>query len=84
MTAGNHLDLDLLVRIPQRCDQPTIRALADALAQAAERAGTRVDAQLETPAGGVSLVELAAGKPHMLARANDAPRLIADPWGETP
>jgi phosphoribosyl-dephospho-CoA transferase len=73
-------DLDLLIRVPERPAPASIRALADTLAHAADRAGTRIDAQLETPAGGVALAELAAGKPLVLARASDSPRLIADPW----
>lgn len=73
-------DLDLLIRMPERCDYTTITALSQALAQAARHAGTRVDAQVETPSGGVALAELAARKPRVLARASDGARLIADPW----
>jgi len=73
-------DLDLLIRMPGRPAPAAIRTLADLLAHAANRAGTRVDAQLETPTGGVALAELAAGKPHVLARASDGPRLVTDPW----
>jgi phosphoribosyl-dephospho-CoA transferase len=76
-------DLDVLIRMPQRSDSATIHALAAALAHAAQRAGTRVDAQVETPAGGVALTELAQlahGKAHVLARASDGARLVADPW----
>lgn len=73
-------DLDLLIRLPERCEFAFIRALAEALAHASARAGTRVDAQIETPAGGVALAELAAGKPRVLARAHDGPRFVADPW----
>lgn len=76
-------DLDVLVRMPHRSDPATIRALAASLAHAAQRAGTRVDAQVETPAGGVALAELAQwthGKARVLARASDGARLVADPW----
>jgi len=73
-------DLDLLIRIPYRLDAATARALADLLMAASTHAQTRVDAQLETPAGGVALAELAAGKPRVLVRATDGARLIADPW----
>jgi len=58
----------------------TIDSLARTLAQTASRAGTRIDAQLETPAGGVALAELAAHKPHVLARASSGAQLVADPW----
>ncbi|WP_322013837.1 malonate decarboxylase holo-ACP synthase [Paraburkholderia sp. J12] len=73
-------DLDLLIRLPERCEPALIHALANTLAHAATRANTRVDAQVETPAGGVALAELAAEKPRVLVRANDGPRFLADPW----
>ncbi|WP_321789717.1 malonate decarboxylase holo-ACP synthase [Paraburkholderia sp. J94] len=73
-------DLDVLIRVPQRCDSASLHALADALATAARLASTRVDAQLETPAGGVALAELAMGKARVLVRASDGARLVADPW----
>ncbi|CAM2168698.1 Phosphoribosyl-dephospho-CoA transferase [Paraburkholderia sacchari] len=76
-------DLDLLIRMPQRSDITTIEALATTLARAAQHACTRVDAQLETPAGGVALAELvqwSSGKTRVLARASDGARLVADPW----
>ncbi|HEY1608275.1 MAG TPA: malonate decarboxylase holo-ACP synthase [Paraburkholderia sp.] len=81
--ANESSDLDLLIRIPDRCDAATIRALAETLSHASSRAGTRIDAQLETPAGGVALAELAAGRPRVLARAADGARLVADPWQPT-
>lgn len=80
LTLSASSDLDLLIRLPQRCEAGAIRALAEVLAHAAARAHTRVDAQLETPAGGIALAELAAGKARVLARASDGPRLVADPW----
>ena len=73
-------DLDILIRLPQRISRAAIDTLAQTLAQAASRAGTRIDAQLETPAGGVALAELAAHKPRVLARASSGAQLIADPW----
>ncbi|WP_322060781.1 malonate decarboxylase holo-ACP synthase [Paraburkholderia sp. J63] len=82
-TLSESSDLDVLIRMPQRGDAATIEALASALAQAAQRAGTRVDAQVETPAGGIALAELAQlahGKTRVLARASDGVRLVADPW----
>ena len=74
-------DLDLLISTPDRIDATTLLALADALGRASSRAQTRIDAQLETPSGGVALAELRAGKPRVLARASDGARLVADPWG---
>jgi len=73
-------DLDILIRVPQRVDRATVDSLARTLAQAASRAGTRIDAQLETPSGGVALAELAAHRPHVLARASSGAQFVADPW----
>jgi len=73
-------DLDILVCLPQRVPRAAIDSLAQTLARAASRAGTRIDAQLETPSGGVALAELAAHKPRVLARAASGAQLIADPW----
>ncbi|QGZ64129.1 malonate decarboxylase holo-ACP synthase [Paraburkholderia acidisoli] len=79
-TVGAASDLDVLIRAPHRLDRLTVEALSRALEQAASRANTRVDAQLETPAGGVALAELAAAKPRVLVRANRGAQLLADPW----
>lgn len=73
-------DLDILIRTPRRLERPAIEALSQTLLLAASRAGTRIDAQLETPAGGVALAELAAGKARVLARASSGAQLVADPW----
>jgi phosphoribosyl-dephospho-CoA transferase len=73
-------DLDLLIRTPEPLARDFARALLDQLQALAKRAGIRVDAQLETPAGGVALAEWAAGKPRVMARDARGPQLIADPW----
>jgi phosphoribosyl-dephospho-CoA transferase len=73
-------DLDLLVRLPYRINRDEVDALAHTLAQAASRFGTRIDAQVETPSGGVALAELAANKPHVLVRASSGAQFVADPW----
>jgi phosphoribosyl-dephospho-CoA transferase len=74
-------DLDLLIRMDEK---PLARnhaiELLDHLQVLARRVGVRVDAQLETPAGGVALAEWAAGKPRVMARHASGPRLITDPW----
>lgn len=74
-------DFDLLIRTH---DKPLARNVAmemlgylEALAQ---RVGVRLDAQLDTPAGGVALAEWAACKPRVMARHAHGPQLIADPW----
>ncbi|MEW9583654.1 malonate decarboxylase holo-ACP synthase [Paraburkholderia sp. DGU8] len=74
-------DLDLLIRAPEPLTQDIARAWLDQMHTLAARAGIRVDAQLETPAGGVALAEWAAGKARVLARDASGPRLIANPWG---
>ncbi|REG49369.1 phosphoribosyl-dephospho-CoA transferase [Paraburkholderia sp. BL6669N2] len=75
-------DLDLLIRTH---DKPLTSDIAGELLHylqtLAQRIGVRVDAQLDTPAGGVALAEWAAGKPRVLARHARGPQLIADPWG---
>jgi phosphoribosyl-dephospho-CoA transferase len=73
-------DLDLLIRTPEPLAQDFARALLDQVLTLAKRAGIRVDAQLETPAGGIALAEWAAGKPRVMARNAHGPQLIADPW----
>lgn len=73
-------DLDVLIRAPYRLDRAAVAALSQTLAHAAHRANTRIDAQLETPAGGVALAELAACKARVLARASSGAHLVADPW----
>ena len=46
----------------------------------AAQAGVRIDAQLETPAGGVALAEYASRKARVMARHASGPQLVADPW----
>ncbi len=69
-------DLDVLVRAPARVPAASARALLAALAGLA----ARVDVQLETPAGGVALAELAAEPRTVVARTAAGPRRVADPW----
>ncbi|MGE8165683.1 malonate decarboxylase holo-ACP synthase [Paraburkholderia sp. NPDC080076] len=77
-------DLDLLIRTH---DKPLAQVRAVELLRhlqaLAERIGVRVDAQLDTPAGGVALAEWAAGKPRVLARHERGPQLIENPWAAT-
>ncbi|MBN3758527.1 malonate decarboxylase holo-ACP synthase [Paraburkholderia sp. Tr-20389] len=73
-------DLDLLIRMPNRLthdDASRIQAWLDAHAA---QAGVRIDAQLETPAGGVALAEYASRKSRVMARQASGPQLVADPW----
>lgn len=73
-------DLDLLIRAPHRISLHAAVLLLNELQRHAQRAGIRIDAQLETPAGGVALLELAAGKARVMARHANGPRLLTDPW----
>ena len=73
-------DLDVILRRPHRLEPDEACALCAALVEAA--APARIDALLETPCGGVSLAELAAGPARVLLRAPDGARLVTDPWAE--
>jgi phosphoribosyl-dephospho-CoA transferase len=79
-TVNESSDLDLLIRTPEPLVRDCARTLLDRLDALAKRAGIRVDAQLETPSGGVALAEWAAGKARVMARNARGPHLIADPW----
>lgn len=68
-------DLDVLIRTPRRLE----RARAARLAAAFTDLPGTVDCQLETPGGGVSLTEWAAGGP-VMARTDHGPELVDDPW----
>lgn len=76
-------DLDLLIRTPEELSREFATQMFTELQAYALRAGSRVDIQLETPAGGVALAEWAAGKPRVMARQAQGPRLVSDPWATT-
>lgn len=73
-------DLDVLIRAPEKLSHHAAIQLLSYLQAIAQCAGIRVDAQLETPAGGIALAEWAAGKARVMARHARGPQLIADPW----
>ncbi len=73
-------DLDLLIRAPEKLSPDSAIQLLNQLQAIAQRAGIRVDAQLETPAGGVALAEWATGKARVMARHARGPQLVTDPW----
>lgn len=77
-TATPSSDLDLILRADRRFGPGEAVDLLAALTEAA--APVRVDAVLETPRGGVSLADLAAGPARVLVRTPDGPRLCVDPW----
>lgn len=69
-------DLDLLVRTPRRLTQTLAMRLMTAFATLP---GT-VDCQLETPRGGISLIEWARTGGPVMARTGHGPELVDDPW----
>jgi phosphoribosyl-dephospho-CoA transferase len=69
-------DLDLVIR----CEQPMSRSAAAELVRAAGRLDVRCDVLMETPAGGVALLEFARTDGPVAARTVDGPRLVDDPW----
>jgi phosphoribosyl-dephospho-CoA transferase len=79
-TVSESSDLDLLIRTPDALPPALAVDLLAQLQTVAEQTGIRIDAQLETPAGGVALVEWAAGRSRVMARHARGPQLIADPW----
>jgi phosphoribosyl-dephospho-CoA transferase len=76
-------DLDLLIRIPNRFSHDEAERLQAVLDRHATQAGVRIDAQLETPAGGVALAEYASRKARVMARHASGPQLVADPWADS-
>ena len=66
-------DLDLLVRISDL--RRTLPAL-ESLDHAFDAVECRVDCQVETPCGAAALTELVDGRPQVLVRTSDGPRLV--------
>ncbi len=77
-TATSSSDLDLIVWQDHRLGLDQAIDLRAVLAEAA--APARVDVLLETPRGGVSLLDIVAMPARLLVRTPDGPRLSADPW----
>jgi phosphoribosyl-dephospho-CoA transferase len=75
-TATSTSDLDLLVRAPARLPMQVAQELITIFSGSA----CRVDSQLETPRGAVSLTEYARGKTPLLLRQAGGSVLISDPW----
>ncbi|WP_116138603.1 malonate decarboxylase holo-ACP synthase [Trinickia diaoshuihuensis] len=73
-------DLDLLIRTPSPLDRGDALVLRERLTALESDLGLRIDAQLETPAGGIALAEWAQGKPRVMARSTNGPRLVENPW----
>jgi phosphoribosyl-dephospho-CoA transferase len=77
-TATSTSDLDLLIRAPERLPMQ----LAQELITVFFGSPCRVDAQLETPRGAISLAEYARGQTPLLLRQNGGPVLVGDPWSK--
>jgi len=70
-------DLDLVIRSPQRLPRKT----AEELAASATGLVVSVDAQIETPFGGIALLEYVhQNSSRLLMRTGNGPRLVMDPW----
>ncbi|HXM24451.1 MAG TPA: malonate decarboxylase holo-ACP synthase [Chthoniobacterales bacterium] len=77
-TATSTSDLDLLIRAPERLPMPVAQELITIFSGSP----CRVDAQLETPRGAISLAEYVWGQTPLLLRQNGGPVLVDDPWSE--
>jgi phosphoribosyl-dephospho-CoA transferase len=77
-TATSTSDLDLLIRAPRRLPMQVAQELMTIFSGSP----CRVDAQLETPRGAISLAEYARGETLLLLRENGGPVLVDDPWRE--
>jgi phosphoribosyl-dephospho-CoA transferase len=75
-TATSASDLDLLIRAPERLPIQ----LAQELVSIFSGRTCRVDAQLETPRGAVSLTEYASGQRPLLLKQDAGPILVDDAW----
>jgi len=76
-------DLDLLIRAPLPLSRAYARTLLERTARIERDLGLRIDAQLETPAGGVALAEWAQDKPRAMARSVYGPHLVDNPWADS-
>lgn len=69
-------DLDLVICCPVAPPSSTMNRLLTTFMHQP----CRVDAQLETPLGGVALAEWARAPSEVLVKTTAGPRLLADPW----
>ncbi|MDQ0245512.1 phosphoribosyl-dephospho-CoA transferase [Bacillus fengqiuensis] len=69
-------DLDIVVRPPSFLSIEK----AEGILQEFRALSVRIDAQVETPNGAISLIEYARGESQVLLRTMDGPRLVKDPW----
>lgn len=69
-------DLDLILRASEFFSRQQAVELVEAL----DGAGSRIDLQLQTPSGAVALREWARSAREVLLKADDAARLVTNPW----
>ena len=69
-------DLDLILRASEFFSRQQAVELVEAL----DGAGSRIDLQLQTPSGAVALREWAGSAREVLLKADDAARLVTNPW----
>ncbi|WP_424216888.1 malonate decarboxylase holo-ACP synthase (plasmid) [Streptomyces sp. BI20] len=79
--AGPLSALDLVLHVPRPVPPAEVGLWSARLREALP---VRVNAQLQTPAGGVSADEFARAAFPVTARTADGPRRIADPWAPDP
>ena len=77
--AHRESDLDLVVRLPECCND-VLAALCETAAAARQTYAIRCDIQLETPAGGVALADWAGEAGQMMVKSDTGPYLTANPW----
>jgi phosphoribosyl-dephospho-CoA transferase len=75
-TATATSDLDIVIDCPERLRKTAARALAESLMGA----NCRIDAILETPSGGVALLDWIHARSEVLLRTGQGSILVADPW----
>jgi phosphoribosyl-dephospho-CoA transferase len=56
------------------------RKTAEELAASTTGLAARVDMQIETPFGGIALLEYVRQDSRLLMRTSQGPRLVIDPW----
>ncbi|MCF8563211.1 malonate decarboxylase holo-ACP synthase [Alicyclobacillus tolerans] len=69
-------DVDLVIRAPRAWNKDEARSLQEFH----QNFTVRIDVQLETPNGAVSLAEYAREEGPILLRTSEGPRLVTDPW----
>jgi len=75
-TATVKSDLDLVIRAPKLIPIKTAKEIVKGL----ERIVSKIDVQVETPHGAISLVEYSRNNAPIVIRTTNGPLLIKNPW----